>query len=105
LGFAFARTEWHVWWLFAFYGIYFGLTEGTEKAFVADLVPKELRGTAYGVYNFAIGIGAFPASVIMGELIDSYGFPVAFCFGSGLSLLAMLLLAIAIPARVAQRDQ
>ena len=104
-GFAFARTEWHVWILFAFYGIYFGLTEGTEKAFVADLVPKELRGTAYGVYNFAIGVGAFPASVIMGKLWDSYGPRVAFCFGSALSLLAMILLAIAIPARLTQKNQ
>ncbi len=103
LGFAFSRTEWHIWALFALYGIYFGLTEGTEKAFVADLVPTELRGTAYGVYNFAIGIGAFPASVIMGKLIDSFGFKVAFCFGSGLALLAMILIALAIPARVKQK--
>jgi len=50
--------------LFAVYGLFFGLTEGTEKAFVADLVKVEQRGTAYGVFNFAIGIGALPASVI-----------------------------------------
>ena len=79
------------------------MTEGTEKAFVADLVPKDLRGTAYGVYNFAIGIGAFPASIIMGKLWDSYGPKLAFCFGSVVSLLAMLLLAIAVPARIKHR--
>ena len=102
-GFAYAKSEWHIWVLFALYGIYFGLTEGTEKAFVADLVPSELRGTAYGVYNFAIGIGAFPASVIMGKLWDSFGPTVAFSFGAILSLLAMFLLLLAIPARIANK--
>jgi len=99
-GFAYAKTEWHIWTLFAIYGIYFGLTEGTEKAFVADLVPSELRGTAYGIYNFAIGIGAFPASVIMGKLWDSFGPTMAFSFGAILSLLAMILLILVIPAKI-----
>ena len=99
-GFAFAKTEWQVWLLFMFYGIYFGLTEGTEKAFVADLVPTELRGTAYGVYNFAIGIGAFPACLLMGKLWDSFGPTVAFSFGAIISLVAMILLFLAIPSRL-----
>jgi MFS family permease len=103
-GFAFAKTQWQIWALFAFYGLYFGLTEGTEKAFIADLVPSEFRGTAYGVYNFAIGIGAFPASVIMGKLWDSFGPTVAFGFGAILSLLAMVLLIIAIPNRINVSD-
>jgi len=104
-GFAYAKTEWHIWTLFALYGIYFGLTEGTEKAFVADLVPSELRGTAYGVYNFAIGIGAFPASVIMGKLWDSFGPTVAFGFGSIISLLAVILLVLLMPARVNVKER
>ncbi|MDW7682114.1 MAG: MFS transporter, partial [bacterium] len=58
IGFARASTSWHAWALFAVYGLFFGLTEGTEKAFVADLVKAEQRGTAYGIFNFAIGIGA-----------------------------------------------
>ncbi len=99
-GFAFAKAQWHVWLLFMFYGIYFGLTEGTEKAFVADLVPTELRGTAYGVYNFAIGIGAFPACLLMGKLWDSFGPTVAFSFGAIISLVAMILLFLAIPSRL-----
>jgi MFS family permease len=99
-GFAFAKYEWHVWVLFMLYGIYFGLTEGTEKAFVADLVPSELRGTAFGIYNFAIGIGAFPSSLLMGKLWDSFGPTIAFSFGATISLVAMLLLLIAIPSRI-----
>jgi MFS family permease len=102
-GFAFAKTQWHVWLLFAFYGIYFGLTEGTEKAFVADLVPAELRGTAYGVYSFAIGIGAFPSSLLMGKLWDSFGPMVAFSFGSIVSLIAMIALWSFIPKHTQQK--
>jgi MFS family permease len=104
LGFALARNQWHIWSLFTFYGIYFGLTEGTEKAFVADLVPSELRATAYGIYNFAIGIAAFPASLIMGILWQSFNATVAFTFGAALALIAMLLLALAIPARISGRE-
>ncbi|MBO0236887.1 MFS transporter, partial [Vibrio parahaemolyticus] len=53
LGFAFVSKDWQAWALFIIYGIYFGLTEGVEKAFVADLVEDEKRGTAYGFYNLA----------------------------------------------------
>ena len=104
LGFAFARHQWHIWSLFTLYGIYFGLTEGTEKAFVADLVPSELRATAYGLYNFAIGIAAFPASFIMGELWQRFNSTVAFTFGAALALVAMILLALAVPSRIPGRE-
>ena len=63
-----ATREWHAWALFAVYGVYFGLTEGVEKALVADLVPAERRGTAFGWYNLAIGLGALPASLLFGIL-------------------------------------
>ena len=102
LGFAFAGHQWHIWSLFALYGIYFGLTEGTEKALVADLVPSELRATAYGVYNFTIGIGALPASLIFGALWDMFNPTVAFAFGAALSLIAMVLLLLAIPSQISR---
>jgi MFS family permease len=87
-GLAVAATPLHAWALFLIYGLYFGLTEGVEKAFVADLVPAELRGTAYGVFNFAIGIGAFPASAIMGALWSWLGPAIAFGWGATLALVA-----------------
>lgn len=92
LGFAACTNAWHIWALFAAYGLYFGLTEGAEKAMVADLVRPELRGSAFGVYNFAIGIGALPASVIMGVLWHRLNPGVAFTFGAVLAALAALLL-------------
>ena len=62
-GFAFVTTPWQCWALFMIYGIYFGLSEGVEKAFVADMVPPGKRGTAFGLYNLAFGITVFPASL------------------------------------------
>lgn len=104
LGFAFATRQWHVWVLFALYGIYFGCTEGPQKALVADLVPSELRATAYGVYHFAIGIATLPASLIMGALWQTFNPTIAFIFGAALSLIAMVLLVVAIPARIPREE-
>lgn len=94
LGFAFAKAPVHIWFLFAIYGFFFGLTESTEKAFVADLVGNEIRGSAYGVYNFAIGIGALPASVMMGLLWQKFGVIVAFSFGAIMALISAFILMI-----------
>ncbi len=103
LGFAYARQEWHIWALFALYGIYFGLTESAEKAFVADLVPSDLRGTAYGVYNFAIGIAALPASLLMGAIWDIFSPKIAFTFGAVIAIISMILILIAIPSNISNR--
>lgn len=89
-GFAVASEPLHAWLLFAAYGIFFGLTEGVEKALVADLVPPAARGTAFGWYNLAIGIGALPASLIFGAIWDRAGSEAAFAFGASLALLASL---------------
>lgn len=97
LGFAFSRTGGQVWALFALYGIYYAATEGVAKALVADFVPEEQRGTAYGLYNAAIGITVLPASVIAGLLWQGagswtgFGASAPFFFGSSLALLAGIL--------------
>ena len=93
--FARATSSWEAWALFAVYGLYFGLTEGTELALVADVAPRDHRGAAYGWYYLAIGIGALPASLIFGLLWDRYTSAVAFTFGAALALLAALLMAVA----------
>jgi MFS family permease len=73
LGFALAGANWHVWLLYAMYGVYYGLAYGVTKAMVADLVPAELRGTAYGTYNAVLGLLDFPASLIAGLLWQGIG--------------------------------
>lgn len=92
-GFAFVTEPWQAWALFIFYGAYFGLTEGVEKAFVADLVgDAEKRGTAYGFYNLAFSITVFPASLIFGALWTWLGAPYAFLISASISLTAAALL-------------
>jgi MFS family permease len=88
LGFGYAASAGQIWGLFLAYGIFFGLTEGVEKAMVADLVPESLRGTAYGLYNGAIGLAALPASLIMGFLWETMGLHAAFGFGALMAVLA-----------------
>jgi MFS family permease len=100
LGFALARTGWHVWLLYALYGVYYGLAYGTAKAMVADLVPAALRGTAYGTYNATLAILDLPASLIAGLLWQGIG-PWAglgpsapFFFGAALAFLAAILMLV-----------
>jgi MFS family permease len=91
-GFAFVDSPWQAWALFVAYGVYFGFTEGAEKALVADLVPEETRGTAYGLYNLAFGITVFPASLIFGLIWDQFSAQHAFLFSASISVAAALLL-------------
>ncbi|MCO6452697.1 MAG: MFS transporter [Caldilineales bacterium] len=99
LGFAVAKITWQYWLLYALYGMYYALTEGVAKAYVADLVPQpERRGSAFGLYNGVIGLTLLPASVLAGVLWQGIGVwsglgPAApFLFGGLLSLIAVLLL-------------
>lgn len=104
LGFAFATSQAHVWLLFTLYGLFYGLTEGTEKAFLADMAPANERGSAFGWYNFSIGIGALPASIIFGLVWQKAGPAAAFGFGAGLALLAALLLLLLVkPMRIGEK--
>jgi MFS family permease len=97
-GLALANKGWQVWLLYALYGVYYGLAYGTSKAMVADLVPMEVRGTAYGTYNAVLGLLDFPASLIAGILWQGlgswqgFGAPAPFLFGACLSLVAAMLM-------------
>ncbi len=89
--------------LFAVYALFYAFSEGAEKAFVADLVGEGNRGSAFGMYNFAVGLGALPASVIFGILYSVFdakfpglGGTVAFGFGALIALVSLVLLAIAV---------
>ena len=94
LGFALASSGWQIWLLFGSYGVFYALTEGAAKALVADLVPAQQRGTAYGYFNAAIGLSALPASLIAGVLWQGlgswlgFGPSAPFFFGAALALLA-----------------
>ena len=89
-GFAFASERWHIWTLYAGYGLYYGAFLGASSALVADLAPERLRGTAYGLFNAALGVAALPASVIAGVLWDWYGPAAPFLFGAVIAVMATI---------------
>lgn len=97
IGFSAAQTGGQVWLLFGLYGLYYAASEGAAKAYVADLVPAERRGTAYGLFNAAIALTALPASLIAGLLWQGFGAwngfgPGApFLFGATMSLAGLAL--------------
>lgn len=101
LGFSFASDSTHVWTLFGVYGLYTGLTEGVEKALVAELCPGESRATMLGIHATLLGIGLFPASVIGGFLWNMAGPEATFTFGAAMGLLAALGMYLVVP-RAAQ---
>lgn len=92
MGFAFSTSATPLVAWFLIYGIYFGLSEGTEKALVADLAPSVQQGTAFGFYNAALGLGTLVASVLFGVLYERFGPATAFGTGAGLAVAASLLL-------------
>ena len=85
--------------VFLSYGVYFGLTEGNEKAWVADMAPPGARGTAFGVYNAALGIGTLAASLIFGAIWTRISPHAAFLTGASLAVVASLLLFRMVPGR------
>jgi len=94
LGIALSRNAWHMWVLFACYGVYYGVVEGVSKAFVADLVPTERRGTASGYYPAVVGALLLPASVLAGWLWEVVSPSTPFYLGAGLAFVAMISLMV-----------
>ena len=91
-GFGYFDTRATVIAIFLAYGLYFGLTEGNEKAWVADMAPPHARGTAFGIYNAALGVGTLAASLIFGAIWTRVSPHAAFLTGAGLAVVASVLL-------------
>jgi len=93
-GFAIAESITAIWFLFAFYGLFMGLTEGIQKAFLATIIPQDFKATAFGVYTTAVGIAMFPASLIGGWLWDNISPSATFYFGAITATLSAILFII-----------
>jgi MFS family permease len=85
--------------VFLLYGLYAAACEGAERAMVADFVPADRRGTAFGWFHLVTGICALPASVLFGLLWNAYGAPAAFGVSAVLALLAAALLLLLRPEK------
>src|SRR5262249_28169212 len=90
--------------VFLAYGLYFGFTEGVEKAWVADMAPVSGRGTAFGVYNAALGVGGLVASVLFGAIWTRVSPRAAFLTGAALALVASVLLYLLFLPRSNDQD-
>jgi MFS family permease len=103
-GFALASTPAAAWLLFGLYAIFYALTEGPERALIADLVPERLRGRAFGAFHAAVGLAALPGSVIFGLLWKAFGHTVAFLTGAVLALAASTALIWATRSRPGEAE-
>lgn len=90
-GFAVAADATAIWILFGFYGVFMGLTEGIQKAFLATIIPQQFKATAFGVYNTIVGIAMLPASLIGGWLWDHVSPSATFYFGAITATLSAIL--------------
>jgi MFS family permease len=90
-GFAVAKSATAIWVLFSFYGLFMGLTEGIQKAFLSTLIPAEFKATAFGVYASAVGFATLPASLIGGILWDKVSPAATFYFGAATAILSTIL--------------
>ena len=88
VGFALAATPLAIWLLFAFYAAFYALTEGAERALVADLVSSDTRGRAFGIFHATVGLAALPASILFGLWWKLWGPRAAFLIGAAIALLA-----------------
>jgi MFS family permease len=87
-GFGFFDTRGTIIAIFLAYGVYFGFTEGNEKAWVADMAPARARGMAFGIYNAVLGVGTLAASLVFGWIWTHVSPHAAFLTGAGLALAA-----------------
>lgn len=85
---------WGMWPLMAFYGVYMALTDGINKALIADHAPKEHRGAAMGLFYALTGVTTLIASLLTGIVWDLIGPAPAMLLGAGFAMLALLALAI-----------
>ena len=90
-GFAVAAGATAIWLLFGLYGLFMGLTEGIQKAFLATIIPADFKATAFGVYNTSVGLAMFPASLIGGWLWDHVSPSATFYFGAATAAASAVL--------------
>jgi MFS family permease len=93
-------TAWMVLACFVLYGIFYGMIDGVQRAFVADLAPEGLKATAMGAFHSAIGLAALPGGLIAGALWQRFSPDATFIYGAVMSMAGLLLvMPVAAPAR------
>lgn len=94
LGIGFITSQSAFIFFLALYGVFYGLTEGIERALMADILADNERGIGYGALQFTLGLAALPASLLMGVMMTNLGNELAFIIEGCMALFAVLLLII-----------
>ena len=95
-GFAVAQDTKTIWFLFAVYGLFMGLTDGIQRAFLAAIIPVDFMATAFGFYNTVVGLAMLPASLIGGWLWDRVSPSATFYFGAATAAVSAVLFIVLI---------
>jgi MFS family permease len=94
------RSAGAIWALFGIYALYYGLTEGAQRAYVADVAGEKARGRAFGLFHLTVGLASLPASIAFGVLWAKLGPAAAFDVGAVLALAsAVALVAVSFAYR------
>ncbi len=78
--------------LFAFYGLFYALTEGSGRALIADLVPTEARGSAYAIFHTIVGLAIIIGGYGLGSVWDNFSAAVTFNVSALGSMVGFLVL-------------
>ncbi len=99
-GFALSSSHAPLLALFFFYGAFYGLADGVERSFIADLVPEgQGRGFAYGVFSFVVGVMSFPASLLFGLALARWGEQTSFLADAAIATAATVGLIFFVPEK------
>jgi MFS family permease len=81
---------------FATYGIYMSIVESVQRAYITDLAPKNMRGTALGIYQGTTGFAALPAGIIAGLLwdVNLFDMRATFIFSAAMAILAAIIFSL-----------
>ena len=87
----------NLFWIFLgtiFWGVQRGMTDSLFSTLISDYIPKELRGTGFGVYYLIVSASTAIATVIAGNVSQSSGEGMAFIIGAVFATAAICLLTL-----------
>jgi len=81
---------------FILFGIFFALVDGVQRAFVSDLAPADIKGTALGTFHTFTGLAALPAGYIAGMLWSHVNPQATFLFGTAMGIISVIAFSLAL---------
>lgn len=99
LGFAFTNSLGTLAILFVGAGVYVGIVDALEASYAAELLPKDIRGSGFGLLGLTNGVGDLVSSVVVGLLWSRVSAAVAFACAAVLAMAGAVFLVLNLPVR------